>query len=276
MDETLLLHVPFPNQVVNVRAEVIGESVSLHTGRRLRQAESTVMAPADDSSEFRAVLEESVARDDDGNNWGAIIKTESFANGGSHEFAIEWAEHEELHTERVEFEGLALTPTRYKEDADPEDDGVVAINFLATLTPDEVDRLRELEAKTADPESRYWPVFRIGISEEPRTMRLGQLLWSKRDDGNVDYLIVLVDAANDDPPKKRTLWLRMAGEPALPRAMTALADLSGRFEALLGLLEQGTPIDGNARRLLDDAGQKAQRTKRHMFFEVDNVADWWI
>jgi hypothetical protein len=276
MDEILLLHVPFQNQVVDLRAEVVGESVSLHTGRRLRRAESAVTASSENSPEFRTVLEEAVAADDDGNNWAATIQTESFANDGSHEFAIEWSEHEELHAKRVEFEGLALTPTQYKEDADPEDDGVVAINFLATLTPDEVDRLRELEANTADPESRYWPVLRVGISENPRTMRVGQLLWSKRDDGNVDYLIVLVDAANDDAPQKRTLWLRMAGEPALPRAMTALTDLSGRFEALLGLLEQGTPIDGNARQLLNDAGQKAVRTKHHTFFEVDNVADWWM
>lgn len=58
--------------------------------------------------------------------------------------------------------------------------------------------------------------------------------------------------------------------------MAQLSDLAGRFEALLGLLEQGRPLDADARKLLDEEAERAKRTRFPSFFEVDDVNDWWL
>lgn len=270
MNDLLTLHIPFRDQTVDVKAEVAEDSVSPHTGRRLRQADTRVPVSADLSADFKEALNDSVAVDDDGNAWSAQLRCESYTQGGSsHDFEIDWIEQEQLQATSVKFQRLALTPSRYEERPD-EDDGVITIRFQATLSPAETARLRELEAG----DQVYWPVVRVGISDEPRSMRFGQLLWSSREDGSTEYLIMLVDEAHDDRAHKGTAWLRMAGEPRLGNVVTMLADLSGRHEALLDLLEQGTAIDADAKKQIEEAGRRALN-ETFLFFEVDSVSDWW-
>lgn len=142
-----------------------------------------------------------------GNAWTGRIRSDSYnTGGGPHHIAVTWTEREALRAERVEFEGLKLTPTRYHED---EKHGIVAVNLQATLSPEEVTRLRELQERARDPQQRYWYVTRVGVSAQPRTMRFGRLLWNKRDDESLDYQIVLVDAARDEHAQDFTGLLRL-------------------------------------------------------------------
>lgn len=273
MASSFKLHLPLQDRVVDLDAELTAEAVSPHTGRTVGEAKSDVNAMADECSAFREALESTQATDDDGNRWVGQVRSESYIDGGSrHSFHLAWHEHEHLVAERVEFEGLTLTPQRYEEHLD-EEDGSIALQFIATLSPTETDRLRCLQTEGADVTKRYWPVVRVGVSDQHREMQLGQLLWSKRDDGDVDYLIVLVDVAHDEGPPK-TAFLRMGGEPQRGHLMNALADLSGRFEQLLGTLEHGTSIDQDTIALINRAGKEARRCNLWMFDEVDDVNDW--
>jgi hypothetical protein len=282
MNETIVLHLPLDNRTVEIEADLTNEWASPHTGRRLREAESTITVTADISAAFKTALRSAVATDDEGHVWSPEMRSESYVGDGNgpHNVSIVWSEVEELRAERVEFQNLSLVPTRYEESTDPQDeehkgDATIAITFLATLTADEAAELRKLEADRRDRDRIYWPVLRVGVSDEPRLMRLGNSLWSARDDGNVDYLVVLVDKANDDSDRDGT-WKRLAGEPALSLALTALTDLEGRFDALLDRLESGGSIDADARKALDEAGAKGIRERFYRFSEVDNVDEWWL
>src|ERR1035438_584415 len=240
MGEQITLQVPFRGNSVEIVADISDHTVSPHSGRELRHAESAVNVGDEASSEFREALAASPATDADGDRWSAQIRRESFSNGGPHELVIDWAESEELQADLVTLEGLELTPSSYEENLD--EDGVLAIELQATLSPEETDRVRHLQIDSTQDQQRYWPVARVGISDEPRSMRLGRVLWSKRADGNIEHKITLVDEAHDRDPSASTPFLMMAGEPQLGRTMTGLADLAGQFEALLVLLERANPL----------------------------------
>jgi hypothetical protein len=273
MDQQLTLHLALRGETLDLQADVSDERVSPYSGRPLRQAQSQVTVSEDSSSELRDALDASPATDAAGHQWTGRVSSESYSNeGGPHAFAIEWEEAESLQADLVRFEGLELTPSLYEERE--KEDGVVAIEFQATLSSEETDRLRALQADSSEERQRYWPVVRVGVSEQSRSMRFGRVLWSKRDDGNIEHKITLVDEAHDSAPQNVTPYLSMAGEPHLGHTMGGVADLAGQFDALLEVLERGKLVDAEAIRQIREAGIEARRTRSYTFYEVRDVSSW--
>ena len=50
----------------------------------------------------------------EGGLWSGVLTSESYSEDGPHELEITWSEAERLQADRVEFEGLVLTPTQMK------------------------------------------------------------------------------------------------------------------------------------------------------------------
>ena len=270
MNQGLMLHFQSGGEMNDLKVELTGTEVSPHTGRPLRYAESIIQVAEDRAGDFRDALEGSPATDDSGHVWTGRISSESYSSeGGPYQMTIEWSEHEDVQAERVRFAGLELTPSSYEERID--DDDLLVLEFQATLSPEETNRLRELQTGTADEPERYWPVVRVGVSEEERRMRLGRVLWSRRDDGNIEHKIVLV--ADEQAEPGISPWAKI-GQPQLGHTMGGLADMAGQFDALLETLERGGVLDAEAIQTIREAGRDARRTRVHTFYEVADVSEW--
>jgi hypothetical protein len=225
----------------------------------------------DGAATIRRWVKSGPVQDDDGTHWTAGIETETFSDGGPHHFGIHWTEVEELHATSVEFQGLVLTPSYYSEAA--ADEGALSIMLEATLTPTETQALRDLQIAHSRGGSLYWPVVRRGVSDEPRDMRLGRVLWSLRDTGEIDHQITLVDEAIDrgTPP---TTALVMAGEPQISHLATTVAGIVKGYETLLETLTQTGVLDQLALQRIRSAEADARTERLYRFYEVDDISRW--
>lgn len=157
----------------------------------------------------------------------------------------------------IDFEGLLLRPTRY---ADRSDEDGKAINFQATLTPTETEKLRALQLARG----LFWPVSIDGSAA--LTMRLGAVYWQRRDDGNIDHDITLV---SDDWDAKSAPFLFLGGEPQVGRLMRAVANLSAQVEVLRDA------ADPRIAELARRTGTEAERTGLYVFNEVEDLSRLW-
>ena len=104
-------------------------------------------------------------------------------SGGHYSYRVQLTEAEELNLESLVIDGLELHPYEYRESFDTE----LMVIARVILTEEQVRFVRERQKAGAQ-----FPVVRRGIDSKPRTMRFGQLLWSKHEEGT-KYRLVLVD-----------------------------------------------------------------------------------
>src|SRR5487761_1221288 len=234
------------------------------TGRELMKLKSELSVAPQVAQVVKSFLANEPLVADDGSTWSAHIDMESYSNGGPHNLTITWSESEQLRADVVEFEGLALCPTRYEEHTN--DDDSIAIAFQAVLTKDESDRLRSLVPEKAS-EVRYWPVVRRGVSDSPRSMRLGRILWQPREDGTIGHDITLVDEAFDSSEAGNAI-LGLAGEPMVTNLVRHLSSLWVQFETLLAELEESGAVKPEALERVRASAEQLGPARSHAFTEV--------
>jgi hypothetical protein len=176
--DLILLRFPSEEPDLAIPAEVVEERISPHTGNTLRRLESDLTVPASEARKITAVLQDDRQLvDDQGRRWTGRLAVQSYGDPqGLHNLQINWDEQEHFEAEAVEFEGLVLRPLRYEERAG--EGGGISLSFRARLSDDETEALRTLQRS----EERYFPVIRRGISDGPRRMRFGRVLWQALDD----------------------------------------------------------------------------------------------
>lgn len=260
----------FNGEPIRFPVVVIETHPSPFTGRELRTLKTEVTVSPAYAAVVKAFLASVPATDAEGARWTGNLDVESYTNNGPHRLAITWTESEDVRADIVEFEGLALTPIRYEEQAN--DDGSIMIAFQATLTQDETERLRSL-VSTNRPSARYWPVVRRGVSDDPRSMRLGRVLWEQLDDGHLGHHITLVDEAFDASDERNAL-LGLAGEPMVSNLVSRLSSLLAQFDTLLAELEASGHLTPDATERIRASGESLGPDRRHGFFEVSDLSKW--
>ncbi len=175
----------------------------------------------------------------------------------------------------IEFAGMAVSPFRYSANDHVEEGGLV-VTFQATVTGDEAERLRRLQIE--DGRSRegraYHSVTRQGIDSEPIAMRFGRVLWQARDDGSVDYQITLVSEQHDEN-NTDAAFMGIAGEPERLNLVATVSRLSAQMDALLDGLG-GAALDPDLAGKVREAGKRGELVGRFAFYEVDDLADYWL
>lgn len=265
-----MLEFEFEGQPVRFPIADVETSLSPFTGHALRQAKSEVAVMPHEVKLVKRLLDSSPATDREGGVWTGRLQVESFQEGSPHNLTISWEETEDLHADRVEFEGLSLVPTRYEEHDN--DDGSITVSFQAMLTVEETERLRTLmPPRRSDVD--YWPVVRRGVSDEPRRMRLGRVLWQQMSDGTVGHQISLVDEAYDQTEGPKP-YLAMGGQPMVGNLVVSVSELLAQFETLVvELRESGALSEAAAERIRSSAGSLGS-ARQHEFFRVSDLNDW--
>jgi hypothetical protein len=263
------LKIPAGAGTLEVEATVVETQQSPHTGRLIRQLQTEIAVPAAEVEAIRELLTAPELVDQNGDAWSGHLQSESYRDVNSnHLLTIVWDEREHLQADMVEFEGLQLRPLRYEERAE---EAGIAISFRARLTEAQTEVLRGLQ-KRREEEGIYFRVVRHGVSDEPRQMRLGMVLWQQLDDGGTEQQITLVDEALDDAPHRfpRTL----GGEPAIGRVLGAVEGFAAERDAMLDVLRANGLLDEAGVERIRKAGTEAIWQSRYRFYRVDNLADW--
>jgi hypothetical protein len=175
-----------------------------------------------------------------------------------------------LAADTIEFEGLALSPTRYEEREN--EDGTICIAFQARFTKEETETLRTLVSRSAS-DVQYFMVVRRGISDDSRSMRLGRILWQQFENGSIGNDVTLVDEAFDASQTDNTVFA-LAGEPQVGNLMHQLSSLIVQFESLIAELESAGVVVPEAGERIREFAETQVPDRRHLFFEVADLSKW--
>jgi hypothetical protein len=267
-----LLQFEFNGQPLRFPTDQLASVTSPFTGRQLRKLMTTVTLEPMDAARVKEFLATAPVMDSGGSLWTGSLDTEAYSNGGPHNLTITWSESEILRAEMVEFAGLSLRPLAPKYEEHVNTDGSIGINFQAALTKEETERLRSLSTATRT-EVQYWPVIRRGITDEPRSMRLGRVLWQSLDSGQIAHDITLVDEAFDSSEASNA-FLALGGEPRVGNLIREVSSLIVQFEALLAELEATAAITPEAIQRVRASADALGALRAHIFFEVDDLSRW--
>jgi hypothetical protein len=222
---------------------------SRYTGKMLRQFQVGVRArDAELNEQLEATLsgtgqEGAVLSDRAGGRWKVTSRSYSYQQGQAAPdiHNVDIVEQEDLHLERVEFDGLSLVPDRWSLEPYGEAN---SLTFLATMDAGTHQRFeRVLEHRQADPDAEtYFPVKMVGITEEPVSMRFGECLWQRLDGGGARHRIVLVSERGDDPDQGGPGLF----EPERSRLMQQAVIVNMKLDALIEELHRAGVLDDEA------------------------------
>lgn len=247
-------------------------TASRHTGRDLRHLEVELVVNGDEPErQVQLALENASSVPvtlftDAGEADGIWIveETSSSYRDGVPVFhhVLHLREQEELKARAIQVAGLTLEPYAYEEHFDGD-----ALVVTAKVT---IDRGQQDALCRQDDEDSYFPVVRVGLSEEPRMMRMGRCLWS-REQQVIKQQIVLVDQAHDDDPSN---FRHGFDDPELSHLQEMAVQDGKLLCAICDLLSDADVLSSEAvRRLAPDLERIRQRDSRE-FLRVGDLDEW--
>jgi hypothetical protein len=250
-----------------IRAEVLSQTtmVSRHSGKELNVLE--VRFRTDQS--HKKALEEAIssgfgnlvnADRSEGKTVTLFQKQQSYTVGEAVEI-LTWVltEKEELKLDALQIEELTVQPYRYEESFDGD-----ALILTARVQID----ASTLEALRALP--KYFPVVRKGISDGPRSMRFGQVVWSSDDENQFKIHATVVEQVYDTTRSSNGFL-----EPRFGNVMDSLVSTNARFKALMDVLEAKAVITADEKEKIIDVPTDEVRRRILQFDRVLDVDGWF-
>jgi hypothetical protein len=186
-----------------------------------------------------------------------LQKSSSFTAGNPEtNFVWELREIEDLTIEKVSLGGIELLPYRYKESLDGD---ALMIDMRVRITPDVRDRIEKLP--------HYFEVIRFGISDLPRTMRLGRGLWSESE-GTINQQVYLVEQLFDKPGEHGLF------EPERSNWHFMLIKVTHKLDSLLQLLSTKGLLNEEEIASLDEFPDDARVRLVREFDRVKDLDEW--
>lgn len=243
---------------------------SRSTGRPLRRLMLDFTA-GDDLTEslgdqFRDAAASSHRRtpitDDEGGNWKVGNWSYSYQqNGSSMSYDVELVEIEKLEATRLRFAGLDVELEYYAEEEDSlgEQSRIIITEFLA-------DEATAARLRTLSDADGYFDLVRVGITDEPLSVRIGRLLWQALDDqpGNRRFQVPFVTEEGDDDVIGIT-------DPRSWNTSKVAIRERARLSALVDELVAAGVIDDTALARIEQAGEGTWQRDRLDLFEVTDV-----
>jgi hypothetical protein len=200
--------------------------------------------------------------DDEGGEWKVGTWTYSYRdNGSSMRYDVELVEIEKLVATRLKFGGLDVELEFYREE-DPLDERarIIVSEFLADEAMTE--RLRTL----ADEED-YFDLVRVGIADQPISVRIGRALWEPLDGepGNRRFQVPFVTEEGDDDTTSST-------DPRSWNTSRVAIRERARLRALVNELVNAGVIDDAARARIEQTGDDSWKREWLDLFKVTDVA----
>lgn len=245
---------------------------SRHTGRNLRHLEVELVVDGDEAEQqVRLALNEASSvpaslitdRGEADGIW-IVEETSSSYRDGLPVFhhVLNLQEREEIKARALQLAGLTLEPYAYEEQFDGD-----ALVVTARVT---IDRGQQDTLLRQDDDKRYFPVIRVGLSEEPRMMRLGRCLWS-REQQVIKQEIVLVDEAYDDDQGH---FHHGFDDPALSHLEEMAVEDGKLLCTLCDLLSETGAISPDGVERLAPVLERVRKRDSREFLRVEDLDEW--
>lgn len=270
--------VPLPVELVLDDLAIGGQTTSVetitsaHTGRMLQRfgAELYWNNPAGDSSldayfkgKRRTPLRGRVG--DLEGEWA--VDQLSWSSGGGRSpriYQVRMTQWENRHAEKLTLGRLEVTPFKYRERM--RDEAILTIKAAILIDTHSFNEIAQLARRR-----EYFAVRRIPVSEEPRSMRFGTILWSTHGDTRKCDL-VLVDRAIDERDEED--WPQFVIEPAFSNLRRQAIQDGLRLQNLLRLLEQKKVLTADEARALTRVSPDEEFDRAFQLTQVGDVDDW--
>ena len=172
-------------------------------------------------------------------------------------FEWELEEVEDIKISKLVIAGSEYTPYKYSEEFDSK--GRLTIETRVELSETEHEQIRQLNP--------YFPVVRKGINDDPREMRFGQMLWSKKD-GKYRMNLILVDRSKDQPGDHG--WLA----PRLDNIEDTAAVSVITIRSLLDKLVEKGILSATERDVVSAVNETERRKELWEFDRVPDLDEW--
>lgn len=243
---------------------------SRHTGRELRRLQVELVVKGEAAEEqLSGALEQAsdapiglVADSGEADGqWIIFEQSSSYRDGVPiYRHVLELKEWEELKVAALQVAGLSLEPYAYSEEFDGE---ALVVTARVTVDRDQQDAL-------FGQEDRYFPVVRVGLSEEPRMMRMGRCLWS-REQQTIQQELVLVDQAYDEDEHV----LRHAfDEPSSSHLEEMALEDSELLCTLCDLLAESGAVSSEGLAQLTPVLERLRTRDSREFLRVKDLEEW--
>jgi hypothetical protein len=211
----------------------------------LRTGSATLLSPDGDSTKDMVVR---------------LYEKQHSYSSDSHIQTCVWtlSEQENLTLDSLQIGGLNVTPYRYKGHFSYD---ALICAVCMKVEAEMYDALRELPT--------YFPVIRKGISDHPRSMRFGEILWSSEDEQMYKVKATLVEEIHDKSAKSHGLL-----EPMFTGVMDLLALTSARYKQLLDLLEAKGVLTEEERKKVWEVPEEELQYRQRQFYRLKDLDEW--
>lgn len=261
-------HIQFRIDDQVVTAEVIDQQTTLsrNTGKELFQAEVSFRIHEDQRDSCTEAIRHGKVellspRGDSSKNIPVRVqeKQHSFTMGDPIQRCI-WvlSEVEELNLEGLQIGDVMVNPYRYSDEFS---DNALVCNFCFDTDAQTRKYLRSLP--------KYFPVVRKGISDEPRLMRFGHVVWATDDEQTYRFRVTLVEESYDKSGGGNGLL-----QPEFGNALEMLAEVTVRFSRLLDMLESKGVLAAGDRANIQEIMEEDWKERRTEFSRVKDFDKW--
>ena len=175
-------------------------------------------------------------------------------------FNLELEEIEELNIKNLIISGKTYVPYEYSEDFDKES---LIINAKIKINLNEIN---ELIIEKSKKDEIYFPVIREGINNTEKSMRFGQIYWSKNN-SEYKYDLVLVEKSYDENKKR----LRNKFHTKEANESSSLAFTNNLLHELTKLLIDKKTISEKEVEILRKISEEKIVEKIRNFYEMDDI-----
>ena len=232
---------------------VVGQELIAQLDEQLRQAS------ADRYSRRTSIT------DEDGGRWAVRDWNYSYRDSGAATFAVELEEIEVLQATRLRFGGLDVEVEYYSEkDArDADEPRVIEAEFV-------LDAAATLQLNDLLNAGGYFELVRVGVSDEPLSVRFGSPIWQWLGDdrpGNRRFQLIFVTEEGDDEDGS------IKRNPSDENAARITIKQRSLVGALIAELASAGVLDDEAVRRVHEAADAAWAAERLDLEEVDDVTE---
>jgi hypothetical protein len=267
-----------PHQLAAAEIEGIPSRLSGRVVRRLEVRFSLSVEALNDAvvRELMAAGKEDMAlvEKDSQRRW--LVEQNSYSHSGGAEYThtAVLRELENLTASAVELPGIRLVPEKYAEEDSGQ--GPYNIRFMTTVEGPDEDLLEQFFSEHR--QVSYFPVVRVGVRDQPVSMRLGRCLWQSLPGGR-RHLITLVSEEGDSSEVQHALrGVLTLNQPAVRRLEDAAVGVDSQLRALLTELVNAGTLDPAAVDRVIRAGEPNaldQGKAARRFEQADNLDDFW-
>jgi len=165
---------------------------------------------------------------------------------------------EELAVESLQIGDITVSPYKYNDEFSKES---LICNFCFDVDAETYKYVRNLPI--------YFSVTRKGISDVPRSMRFGLVVWSSEDEQTYRLKATLVEENYDKDQTNQGLM-----EPMFSNVMEQLAITTIRLSKLLNLLESKGILTKEEAKNIIEIPDSERKEQRELFCRVKNFDKW--